>query len=194
VTRLWLVRHGEAAAHWGEELDPPLSPAGQRDARRAAGLLAAVGPLPVMASPLMRTRQTAEVIASSWATEVSIAEAVREVPSPPVAAGAGAADVLQARSQWLGGLLADRWTNQPDWLWAWRRTLLGFLAALAHPAVVVTHAVAINTVLSAARGDDRVFTVPVATGSITVVEVDPAAEPPWAIVAVGVRDAATIII
>jgi probable phosphoglycerate mutase len=42
-TRCFLVRHGEAAAHWGEEEDPGLSALGRQQAERAAGELLAQG-------------------------------------------------------------------------------------------------------------------------------------------------------
>jgi broad specificity phosphatase PhoE len=223
--RLWLVRHGQAAAGWGEELDPPLSPQGRLDAEVAADLLAPGGARPVMTSPLLRTRQTAEILASRWQATPVVADEVTEVPSPgaggdasggsdranraadpraadPRAADPRAADpraedpqaVLRHRARWLAGFLNGRWTDQPASLWAWRRRLVGFLATLAQPTVVVTHAVAINTVLAEAAGDDRVFAWPVAPGSVTVVEVR-RAERRWSVevVAIGATDATSLV-
>jgi broad specificity phosphatase PhoE len=212
TTRLWLVRHGHAAAGWGEDRDPPLSPLGRRDAEVAADLVAPGGVRPVFTSPMLRTRQTADVLASRLGVRAVVASEVTEVPSPegPVG-GTGAvrrdegdedddvaegheAAALRHRAQWLSVFLAGRWTGQPEPLWAWRRRLLGFLATRDQPSVVVTHAVAINTVLAEAAGDDRVFTSAVAPGSVTVVDVH--SEPgqgawSFAVVAVGAADASS---
>jgi broad specificity phosphatase PhoE len=209
VNRLWLVRHGRATAGWGEDADPPLSPEGRGDAEVAADLLAPGGSLPVVTSPLRRTRQTAEVIAGRWASVHTAADEVTEVPSSdPLGSGGeladpvDAAEALAARAAWLAGFLVSEWRSQPAWLWAWRRRLLGFLGGCTQPTVVVTHAVAINTVLSAARlsdsgADDRVFTVAVAPGSVTVVDVRGAGRrepaPSFEVVAVGATDPASLI-
>jgi broad specificity phosphatase PhoE len=182
VTRVWLVRHGAASAHWGEHLDPGLSPQGRSDAAAASDLLAGGGPMPVVSSPLARTRQTAEVIAAAWSVGVVVEPAVTEVPSPT--------QDLAGRHRWLVDLLGGTWTTQPAPLWKWRQELVAFVCSLAEPTVVVTHAVAINTVLAEATGDDRVFTEAVAPGSVTVVDVDPGGEAPMVVVAVGALDGA----
>lgn len=62
-----LVRHGEstwnAALRWQGQADPPLSPRGQEQARRAAASVAEHGPFShVVSSPLRRARRTAQLI------------------------------------------------------------------------------------------------------------------------------------
>ena len=59
MATLYLVRHGQAAASWGEEPDPGLNALGHGQAARMAAALAALGPMPIMISPLRRTRETA---------------------------------------------------------------------------------------------------------------------------------------
>ena len=56
MATLYLVRHGQAAASWGEDPDPGLNALGHGQAARMA---AALGPMPIMISPLRRTRETA---------------------------------------------------------------------------------------------------------------------------------------
>lgn len=69
---LWLVRHGET--DWNRELrfqghlDAPLNALGQRQAQRLGAHLADHGPRPLLASDLLRTRQTAEPLANEWQT------------------------------------------------------------------------------------------------------------------------------
>jgi len=59
MAKLYLVRHGQAAASWGEDPDPGLNALGHGQAARMAAALAALGPMPIMISPLRRTRETA---------------------------------------------------------------------------------------------------------------------------------------
>lgn len=69
---LWLVRHGET--DWNRELrfqghlDAPLNGLGMRQAQRLGAHLASVPPSPLLASDLVRTRQTAEPLAGHWQT------------------------------------------------------------------------------------------------------------------------------
>lgn len=69
---LWLVRHGET--HWNRELrfqghlDAPLNALGLRQAQRLGAHLAEQMPRPLLASDLLRTRQTAEPLAGKWQT------------------------------------------------------------------------------------------------------------------------------
>ncbi len=64
-TRILLVRHGQstwnALGKWQGRADPPLSPLGQQQAASAATRIGIVDA--VISSPLVRARQTAEIIA-----------------------------------------------------------------------------------------------------------------------------------
>jgi broad specificity phosphatase PhoE len=164
LTRLWLVRHGTAAAGFGADLDPGLSEQGVAEARRMAAHLAPRGPLPVVSSPLLRTRQTAAEVAAGWSVPVVVATEVTEVPSPT--------RDLAGRRQWLAEVLPGRWTDQAPALWHWRHTMLDYLRAVDTDTVVVTHMVAINAVLAEATGDDRVISQPVPAASLSVVDSD----------------------
>ena len=68
--RLYLVRHAEAAPGEPDELRT-LTPEGRRQARRVAERLAERGPRPtvVLCSPLLRARETAELIARPFGLE-----------------------------------------------------------------------------------------------------------------------------
>jgi len=69
---LWLVRHGET--DWNRELrfqghlDAPLNALGLQQAQRLGAHLAGLPPRPLLASDLLRTRQTAEPLAGQWQT------------------------------------------------------------------------------------------------------------------------------
>jgi broad specificity phosphatase PhoE len=140
VTTLHLVRHGQAAAGWNEDHDPGLAPDGWAQAEAAAAELAPLGPLPIVVSPLRRTRETAAPLAAAWGVEPVVDEAVSELPSPT--------DDLAERGRWLVGLFDLAWDEWPPELQAWRARIPRTLARLAaeHPGgvVVVSHYVFIS--------------------------------------------------
>lgn len=136
MSRLILVRHGEAAAGWGDDLDPGLSDAGQAQAKAMAAALAPLGPLPLIVSPLRRTRETAQPLADQWQVEPTIEPAVAEIPSP--------VNDLPERAAWLGRLFQTPWDEWPADVDAWRQSVRDALLAIDHDAVVVTHFVAIR--------------------------------------------------
>lgn len=143
MSRLYLVRHGEAAAGWGEDVDPPLSDTGRAQADDMAEALAPLGPLPIIVSPLRRTRETAAALEAAWFRAATVDPAVGEVPSPT--------DDLAERMTWLAGLLPMPMAAWPADLQRWRCTVGDALLAIEADAVVVTHYVAIRSVI----GDDE---------------------------------------
>src|SRR5205823_2854249 len=82
VSRLILVRHGEAAAGWHQDRDPGLSEDGHRQAADMAAALAPLGPLPIVVSPLRRTRETAAPLEAVWGTAATVDCRVGEIVSP----------------------------------------------------------------------------------------------------------------
>jgi len=164
VARIYLVRHGEASAHWTDAADPGLSVLGHEQARTGAVKLAPLGPLAIVSSPLRRARETAAPLETAWQTAASIVEAVAEVPSPRVPPG--------ERSAWLKRLMQGSWASADPGLRAWRRTLLDFLIGCEADVVVFSHYVAINAAVGAALGRDDFAPFQPANGSITVVDND----------------------
>ena len=164
MARLHLVRHGRAAAGWDADPDPGLDDMGRAQAEEAAHRLAPLGPLPIVCSPLRRTRETAVPLAATWAVEPRIDGRVGEIPSPT--------DDLAERGEWLQAALQGTWADLGEPHRSWRAELFAALLELAGDAVVVTHFVAINAVLGAAAGDDRLVVRAVANASTTVVATD----------------------
>ncbi len=64
MPRITMVRHGQAAAGFSDDLDPGLSALGREQADAAAAALAPIGPQPIIASPLRRCRETAAPLAA----------------------------------------------------------------------------------------------------------------------------------
>ena len=85
--RLFLVRHAHSDPGQPDELRP-LSARGREQARELGERLTAVAPDVVLASPLLRARETAAAIAKATGAEVRVDERL--------APGAGAEDVLAA--------------------------------------------------------------------------------------------------
>lgn len=163
MARLYLVRHGEAAAAWHEAADPGLSALGHRQAAAAATKLAGFGPLDVLSSPLLRARETAAPTSRAWQKPIALAGAVAEIPSPE--------DLpLAARQAWLTDLLPGGWAKAGADQRRWRETLLSFLAAQARDVAIFSHFVAINVAVGAALGRDDIVCFRPANASVTVIE------------------------
>jgi broad specificity phosphatase PhoE len=148
VVRLYLVRHGKAAAAFSEAPDPGLDATGDAQAEAMAERMAPLGPLPIITSPLRRTRETAVPLEKRWRFTARIEPAVGEIPSPM--------EDPAARGVWLRGVMAGVWSAQAEELRAWRQRVVDALVALPRPTLVVTHFVAINVAVLFAEGDDRV--------------------------------------
>jgi broad specificity phosphatase PhoE len=166
MPRITLVRHGQAAAGWGDDLDPGLSDIGVAQARAAASALAASGPLPIISSPLRRCRETAAPLASMWGVEPLIDAAVGEIVSPADHAG------LAARSEWLRAAMQGTWSALGPELAAWRDAVIDRVRAIQTDTVVHSHFIAINVLVGAALGDDRVVCFAPDNCSWTVLDVD----------------------
>lgn len=164
MPRLYLVRHGKAAAGFGDDLDPGLDDVGRAQAEAMAEHLAPLGPLPMYTSPLRRTRETAAALERRWSTMAIVDLAVAEIPSPT--------DDLPGRRAWIADALGSTWTDLGPRYTSWRTMVVDLLLRLREDTVVVTHFVAINAVLGHALGDDRVTVAHVDNASVTVVDHD----------------------
>jgi probable phosphoglycerate mutase len=110
ATTFLLLRHG-ATAHTAEKrfsgsggADPELSPEGEAQARAAAAAVALRGPVDaVVSSPLLRARQTADVVAAELGLPVREVESLREC----------------AFGEWEGQTFAEVQERWPDELAAW---------------------------------------------------------------------------
>jgi broad specificity phosphatase PhoE len=164
MTRLYLVRHGRAAAGWDTDPDPGLDEIGQRQAGDVAARLAPLGPLRVLTSPLRRCRETAAGLAHAWQIEAKVDTAVAEIPSPE---GVAMAD----RIEWLRVAMRGTWSELGPRYVTFRDNVVGSLCALDADSVVFSHFVAINAAIGAAIGDDRLVVRSLDNCSVTVVDV-----------------------
>ncbi len=164
MTRLYLVRHGRAAAGWDTDPDPGLDEIGQRQAVALAARLAPSGPLPILTSPLRRCQETATPLATTWSVEPVIEPGVAEIPSPEGVAMADRIDWLRIAMQGTWGDLGTRYV-------AYRDQVVRVLAGIPAHTVVFSHFVAINAAIGAATGDDRLVVRSLDNCSVTVMDV-----------------------
>ena len=138
--KIFLVRHGEAAASWDQDRDPGLSALGLEQARQAANNLAPqlAAKTCIVSSPLKRAQETAAPLSEMLSAKVIIEDAFREVPSPAS---------LTNRRVWLQEMMRRRWPEQPNELHQWRDEILNALLSLEQNTVVFTHFMVINAVI-----------------------------------------------
>jgi broad specificity phosphatase PhoE len=157
---IFLVRHGEAAAHWHVSNDPGLSELGRQQAVDAARQL--LGRIPpgsrLLSSPLQRARETAAPLAEALGAEPAIAEPFREIPTPVT---------LAERQTWLNRIARQTWVEQHAMVQDWRRALLAALREIREPTVVFTHFMVLNAIVGALQADDRVVTFLPNNASVT---------------------------
>ncbi|MEM9668854.1 MAG: histidine phosphatase family protein [Pseudomonadota bacterium] len=142
---IFLVRHGEAAASWGEHDDPGLSDTGRDQAERAALELMALGAHQSVTSPMRRCRETAEAFEDLAGLSSRVENAVSEIKTPD-----GVAD----RVSWLREVMAGDW---PADLADWRSRAFDAIANLPDGTAVFSHFVAINAIVGSLTSDPRVL-------------------------------------
>jgi broad specificity phosphatase PhoE len=137
---IFLVRHGEAAAAWGQSSDPGLSELGVRQAESVAETLLPQLPAntALLSSPLARARETAIPLAEALEQPVLVDEVFSEVPAPVP---------LPQRQAWLRQFMQQRWPGQPVSLTRWRDRAVAELLEQRQPAVVFTHFLLINAIV-----------------------------------------------
>ena len=169
MSRIYMVRHGRAAAGWNVDPDPALDDLGKKQSLDVASVLQSRGPLPVMSSPLLRCQQTAFPLATAWGVQVSIEQSVGEIPSPEGYA-------LEDRSQWLVAAMESTWTQvaaESGMKYQEYRNNIGrAVASISTDTVIFSHFIAINAVIGEATNDDRVLIARLDNCSVTVFETD----------------------
>ncbi len=144
-------------------MDPGLDETGRAQAAAAAKTLAPRGPLKILTSPLLRTRETAAPLAELWQRTPAVEAAVAEIPSPE-------GMTLEKRVTWLRKLMEGSWRDVNLRLGQWREDVIAALMAQPEDCVIFSHYVAINVAAGAALGDDRILVFSPDNCSVTVLE------------------------
>lgn len=149
MTKLYLVRHGEAEKGYTQSLDPALSAKGKAQAETLAERLALWTPITIWSSPLLRAQQTALPTAVRWSKIIKTEKRVAEIPAPD-------GDNLAGRGAWLQNFMTSNWRDAPEGLRSWRKSVVDALTSIQEDTIVFTHFVAINVAAGAATGQDKV--------------------------------------
>lgn len=157
---IYLVRHGEAAANWGEHPDPGLSTKGQLQAESAAQRLSDLGADNLICSPMRRCRETAAPFAQKLGRVTMVNPDVSEIVTP---------QGVEDRVTWLRDLMAGQW---PDEMMAWRRGAYHAVCDLPDGTAIFSHFVAINAIVGMAKQDRSVLIFKPDHCSITRLEHD----------------------
>ena len=144
---IYLIRHGEAAAGWGDHPDPGLSALGAKQAQAVAAQLNAATITNIISSPMQRCRETAAPLSDLLSLTSAIAPQVSEIGTPPD---------IGDRVTWLRGLMAGTWTEAGAPFADWRARMGAFVDALPARTAVFSHFVAINALCGLLEQDDRV--------------------------------------
>ena len=165
MTDIWLVRHGEAAAAFDQNTDPPLSDLGCEQAARSAESLSQRVPedAQLLTSPKLRAIQTGEPFAEMRSEALDIDRRFIELPSP---------GALTERKDWIQRVLKGRWSELPESVHNWQRDIIEAIQALQAPTVIFSHFLVINTVAAHMSGEDAVLQCLPANGSMHHLRVD----------------------
>lgn len=146
MTRLLVIRHAEsvwnAEGRWQGHADPPLSERGRLNASAAAARLDGEVSR-IVASDLVRARETAEIVGSALGLDVAIEPDLREVD---VGEWSGlTSEEIEVRwpggiAGWRAGTFVPPGAEDPEvFVERVRRALLRVASADERPALVVTH-------------------------------------------------------
>ena len=171
--KIYMVRHGKAAAGWDGAADPGLDPTGHAQAGTVARDLTArlASPVAVYTSPLRRCRETAQPLATMWQTQSIVEPRVAEIPSP--------IEDLVARTEWLRRVMAGSWADlsaDPESggidFAGWQADVVTALVSLgkAENIVVFSHFIALNAAYCAATGANRLVAFRPDNCSVSVFE------------------------
>ena len=176
MTRIYMIRHGKAAAGWDGDADPGLNELGRAQAEAVAKKVQAlvVTPVPIYSSPLKRCQETAAPLAAAWGVTPQIEAGVGEIP-PPL-------EDLTERTQWLRRVMAGTWEglyrdavsveSGVDFR-GWNDNVVNTLNAFKGEAVVIfSHFIALNAAYCAATGAADVVSFAPENCSLSIFDTD----------------------
>ena len=176
MTRIYMIRHGKAAAGWDGDADPGLNELGRAQAEAVAKKVQALvaTPVPIYSSPLKRCQETAAPLAAAWGVTPQIEAGVGEIP-PPL-------EDLTERTQWLRRVMAGTWEglyrdavsveSGVDFR-SWNDNVVNTLNAFKGEAVVIfSHFIALNAAYCAATGAADVVSFAPENCSLSIFETD----------------------
>lgn len=176
MTRIYMIRHGKAAAGWDGDADPGLNELGLAQAEAVAKKVQALvaTPVSIYSSPLKRCQETAAPLAAAWGVTPQIEAGVGEIP-PPL-------EDLTARTDWLRRVMAGTWEelyrdavsveSGVDFR-GWNDNVVNTLNAFKGEGVVIfSHFIALNAAYCAATGAADVVSFAPENCSLSIFDTD----------------------
>ena len=160
---IYLVRHGEAAAKWGDEPDPGLSRLGREQAKAVTKDLLKLGATSAITSPMRRCRETAAPFEQSLNLAARIEPRVSEIETPPGTV---------SRTGWLGTLMQGEWSTASHDFTPWRQGVMTAICEIPDHTAVFTHFIAINAIVGLIEDLPEVVVFRPGNCSITVLAQD----------------------
>jgi probable phosphoglycerate mutase len=160
---IYLIRHGEAAAKWGEDPDPGLSHLGRQQALQVRDELESYSDLHIVSSPLQRALQTAQPLATVLRKQIHVDDRFREIPSPVG---------INDRQAWLSGFMRQEWGEQGPGIAAWREAAWDALFELENHTAIFTHFMVVNAILSRLMESTATVCCVPDNGSVTRLKLD----------------------
>jgi broad specificity phosphatase PhoE len=172
MARLFMVRHGRAAAGWDTALDPGLDDVGARQADVVANqLVERIGvahDVRVVSSPLRRCQETAIPFTKTVGTSAKLEPCIAEIPSPSGVA-------MGERTGWLRRVMQGTWpqvfVTDGDAYREFHAALVQWARSVRHDTVAFSHFIAINALIGAALNDNRVLIRSLDNASVTTFDV-----------------------
>jgi len=177
MARLFMVRHGRAAAGWDTALDPGLDDVGARQADVVATQLVerlgVAHDVHVVSSPLRRCQETAIPFTKKIGTSAKLETCIAEIPSP-------VGIEMGGRTEWLRRVMQGTWPQvfvaDGDAYRRFHSALVQWARSVRHDTVAFSHFIAINALIGAALIDDRVLIRSLDNASITTFDVGASGE------------------
>ena len=178
MARLYMIRHGKAAAGWDGDADPGLDALGRQQSEAVAEQVMALvkQPAPIFTSPLKRCQETTIPLAMEWGVTPQIETGVGEIP-PPV-------DDLTDRTAWLRRVMAGSWQDlfedkvsleSGENFRAWYDNVPAALHRLAQAGeniIIFSHFIALNVAYCEATGAQDVVSFAPQNCSLNIFETD----------------------
>ncbi|MDE0756979.1 MAG: phosphoglycerate mutase family protein [Pseudomonadales bacterium] len=160
MARIYMIRHGRAAAGFSEDADPGLDEIGHQQAIEAAQQLNSVLPVAIVSSPLRRALETAKPLVEISGIAAVIEHRVAEVPSTGLS--------LSERGPWLQKVMQGYWSEQSTELRSWQDNMVDCLLELPSDTAIFSHFIAINALVAVALEKDQISVCRPDNGSITI--------------------------
>ena len=149
MTKIILVRHGEASASWEKSSDPGLSNLGIYQAEECAEILFKIKDIEnfdLKSSPLKRALETGDKLKTKLKKRISIDSTYTETPSPGVS--------LKNRQKWLKEIFDKKIDELEKPQKNWRENIISEIKKIENSTIIFSHFMVINTIVGYVKKDE----------------------------------------